>query len=57
MRKAHYEQIIARANRSDWSNRDTIVAECRWHIEQIERQAAEFNAGWRRFKNNSFSVE
>jgi hypothetical protein len=50
MRKAHYEQIIARANRSDWSNRDTIVAECRWHIEQIERQAAEFNAGWRRFK-------
>lgn len=46
----HYQQVIERAKRHNWSNRDTIIAECRWHIEQIEKRAAEFNEKWARLK-------
>ena len=48
--KQHYQQIIERAKRFNWSNRDTIIAECRWHIEQIEKRTAEFNENWARLK-------
>lgn len=56
----HYQQVIERAKRHNWSNRDTIIAECRWHIEQIEKRATEFNKRWARLKqlkNGEFGVE
>lgn len=46
----HYEQVIERARRNNPSNRDDIIAECRWHIEQIEAEYKKFNASWARLK-------
>lgn len=46
----HYRQVIERAQRSSWGNRDAVIAECRQHIEQIEKRAAEFNEKWARMK-------
>ena len=46
----HYEQVIERARRNNPSNRYTIIAECRWHIEQIEAEAEKFNAAWARLR-------
>lgn len=46
----HYEQIIDRARRTNPSNRDSIIAECRWHIEQIQAEADAFNESWARMK-------
>lgn len=48
--QSHYRRVIARAERSDWGNRDAIIAECKWHIEQLDKQAAEFNEKWSRLK-------
>ena len=49
-RRKHFEQIIERAKQSDWSNREAIITECERQILSIEKEAAEFNAKWRRLK-------